>query len=77
MLLAAKYTLPPEQALALAMENSPAFLPGAFQIISSLFHDAEKIEDAFRTGKGVGWHEHHHDLFHGRSGFFGRDILRI
>jgi SAM-dependent methyltransferase len=64
------YTLPPEQALALAVENSPAFLPGAFQIISSCFHDAGKIEDAFRTGKGVGWHEHHHDLFQGTERFF-------
>ena len=64
------YTLPPEQALALAIENSPAFLPGAFQVISSCFHDADKIEDAFRTGKGVGWHEHHHDLFHGTERFF-------
>ena len=66
----ATYTLPPEQALALAVENSPAFLPGAFQIISSLFHDAPLIEEAFRTGKGVGWHEHHHDLFHGTERFF-------
>jgi len=64
------FTLPPEQALALAIENSPAFLPGAFQIISACFHDADKIEDAFRTGKGVGWHEHHHDLFHGTERFF-------
>ena len=64
------YSLPPEQALALAIENSPAFLPGAFQIISACFHDAGKIEDAFRTGKGVGWHEHHHDLFHGTERFF-------
>jgi len=64
------YTLPPEQALALAIENSPAFLPGAFQIISACFHDSGKIEDAFRTGKGVGWHEHHHDLFHGTERFF-------
>lgn len=66
----ASYTLPPEQALALAVENSPAFLPGAFQIISSCFSDEGKIEDAFRTGKGVGWHEHHHDLFHGTERFF-------
>ena len=66
----ATYTLPVEQALALAVENSPAFLPGAFQIISSMFQDASKIEDAFRTGKGVGWHEHHHDLFHGTERFF-------
>jgi SAM-dependent methyltransferase len=65
-----KYSLPPEQALALAVENSPAFIPGAFQIISACFHDADKIEQAFRTGKGVGWHEHHHDLFHGTERFF-------
>jgi 2-polyprenyl-3-methyl-5-hydroxy-6-metoxy-1,4-benzoquinol methylase len=65
-----KYTLPPEQALALAVENSPAFLPGAFQIISSCFNDQAKIENAFRSGKGVGWHEHHHDLFHGTERFF-------
>jgi SAM-dependent methyltransferase len=64
------YSLPPEQAFALAVDNSPAFLPGAFQIISSCFHDATKIEDAFRSGKGVGWHEHHHDLFHGTERFF-------
>ena len=64
------YTLPPEQAFALAVENSPAYLPGSFQIISSLFHDAGKIEEAFRTGKGVGWHEHHHDLYHGTERFF-------
>lgn len=67
---AGTYTLPPEQALALAVENSPAFLPGAFQIISACFHDQAKIEDAFRTGAGVGWHEHHHDLFHGTERFF-------
>jgi 2-polyprenyl-3-methyl-5-hydroxy-6-metoxy-1,4-benzoquinol methylase len=66
----AKYTLPPEQALALAVENSPAFLPGAFQIISSCFNDQAKIENAFRSGKGVGWHEHHHDLFYGTERFF-------
>ena len=65
-----KYALPAEQALALAVENSPAFIPGAFQIISACFHDAGKIEQAFRTGEGVGWHEHHHDLFHGTERFF-------
>jgi 2-polyprenyl-3-methyl-5-hydroxy-6-metoxy-1,4-benzoquinol methylase len=64
------YTLPPEQALALAVDDSPAYLPGAFQILSACFHDAPKIEAAFRTGQGVGWHEHHHDLFHGTERFF-------
>ncbi|MBZ5644724.1 MAG: class I SAM-dependent methyltransferase [Acidobacteriia bacterium] len=64
------YTLPPEQALALAVEDSPVYLPGAFQILSACFHDVPKIEEAFRTGQGVGWHEHHHDLFHGTERFF-------
>ena len=66
----AAYTLPPEQALALAMEESPAFIPGIFQVVSACFHDADRIEDAFRTGAGMGWHEHHHDLFHGTERFF-------
>ena len=65
-----KYTLPAEQAFALAVESSPAFLPGFYQIISSCFHDVEKMEEAFKSGKGVGWHEHHHDLFHGTERFF-------
>ena len=64
------YTLPPEQALALAVDGSPVFIPGAFQIISACFQDANQIEGAFRTGAGMGWHEHHHDLFHGTERFF-------
>jgi SAM-dependent methyltransferase len=64
------YRLPPEQALALAVEDSPVYLPGIFQILSACYHDVPKIENAFRTGQGVGWHEHHHDLFHGTERFF-------
>ncbi len=64
------YTLPPEQSMAMAVEDSPVYLPGAFQILSACFHDVPKIEEAFRTGNGVGWHEHHHDLFHGTERFF-------
>ncbi|HLH44836.1 MAG TPA: class I SAM-dependent methyltransferase [Bryobacteraceae bacterium] len=64
------FALPPEQALALAVEDSPVYLPGVFQILSACYHDAPKIENAFRTGEGVGWHEHHHDLFRGTERFF-------
>jgi SAM-dependent methyltransferase len=65
-----RFTLPPEQAFALAMEDSPVFLPGFFQVVSAVIKDVPKIEDGFRTGKGVGWHEHSHDLFHGTERFF-------
>ena len=60
-----RFLLTPEQSLALAQEGSPAFVPGAFQLATSLVKDEEKITAAFQTGKGVGWHEHHHDLFAG------------
>jgi hypothetical protein len=42
-------------ALALANENSPAFVMGGFQITSVLIKDESKIVEAFRTGKGVDW----------------------
>jgi SAM-dependent methyltransferase len=64
------FSLTPEQSLALAQEGSPAFVPGAFQLATSLIKDEPKITDAFKTGHGVGWHEHHHDLFSGTERFF-------
>src|SRR5262245_29884240 len=60
-----KYTLPDEQAFALADDASPAFLGGAFQVISSVFLDEPKITERFRTGNGLGWGEHNHALFEG------------
>ena len=65
-----KFFLTPEQSLALAQEGSPAFVPGAFQLATALIKDEEKIADAFVGGYGVGWHEHHHDLFSGTERFF-------
>ncbi len=64
------FSLTPEQSLALAQEGSPAFVPGAFQLATSLVKDEEKIAKAFQSGDGVGWHEHHHDLFTGTERFF-------
>ena len=66
----ARFTLPPEQAMALADEQSPVFLPGFFQAVSACIKDEPKISEAFRTGKGVGWHEHDHALFTGTERFF-------
>jgi SAM-dependent methyltransferase len=58
------------QAFALTNESNPLFVPAAFQIASSTFNDLEKVQQAFRTGNGVGWHEHHTDLFLGTERFF-------
>jgi SAM-dependent methyltransferase len=64
------FSLTPEQSLALAQEGSPAFVPGAFQVATALTKDEEKISRAFVGGQGLGWHEHHHDLFSGTERFF-------
>jgi 2-polyprenyl-3-methyl-5-hydroxy-6-metoxy-1,4-benzoquinol methylase len=64
------FWLTPEQSLALAQEGSPAFVPGAFQVATALTKDEENISRAFQTGSGVGWHQHHHDLFSGTERFF-------
>lgn len=65
-----KFHLPDEQAMALAIENSPAFIPGAYQLIASTIHDEPTVREAFKTGNGVGWHEHNCNLFEGVERFF-------
>jgi 2-polyprenyl-3-methyl-5-hydroxy-6-metoxy-1,4-benzoquinol methylase len=64
------YTLPNEQALALAVEDSPVYLPGAFQVVAPVLRDEPRIAEAFRSGAGVGWHEHDPGLFEGTERFF-------
>jgi 2-polyprenyl-3-methyl-5-hydroxy-6-metoxy-1,4-benzoquinol methylase len=66
----ATFSLPPEQALALAHDDSPAFIPGAFQLIAAIVKDEPHITERFRSGEGFGWHEHDHDLFEGTERFF-------
>jgi SAM-dependent methyltransferase len=65
-----RYALPPEQAMAMADENSPVFLPGFFDIVEACVKDVPKVVDAFRSGKGLGWHEHDACLFAGTERFF-------
>ena len=64
------YAMTAEQAQALADEKSPAFVAGAFEVIASMFKDEPKISEAFRSGRGVGWHEHSPCLFRGTERFF-------
>lgn len=65
-----RFSLSEEQAFTLADENSPAFLPGAFQVALAATKAVPRLVEAFRTGEGMGWHEHDHELFHGTERFF-------
>jgi len=65
-----QYLLPPEHVFVLANPDSPAFLPPAFDVAASLWHDEDQILAAFRSGKGMGWHEHNCRLFTATEAFF-------
>ena len=65
-----RYSLTEEQAAVLADDSTPAFLVGAMTIVAAMFKDEVAIREAFRTGRGLGWHEHDHDLFHGTERLF-------
>lgn len=65
-----RFSLNAEQAMALADEDSPVYVASAFELIASAYIDEPKITDAFKSGGGVGWHEHHECLFRGTEKFF-------
>jgi 2-polyprenyl-3-methyl-5-hydroxy-6-metoxy-1,4-benzoquinol methylase len=67
---AGKFHLSEEQAFAMADDNSPAFLPGAFQCALAATRAEEQLTERFKTGQGMGWHEHHPELFVGTERFF-------
>ncbi len=65
-----RYTLPIEHAVALTDESSPAYLPGAFQVALGSMLDSPRIIEAAKTGEGIAWHTHGHDVFDGCERFF-------
>jgi SAM-dependent methyltransferase len=66
----ATYELTPEQSLVLAEDDSPVFMPPAWEVPVSMFFDEEKTMNAFRTGIGVAWDEHNDRLFCGVAAFY-------
>src|SRR5205085_2235342 len=67
---AQRFSLNAEQQMALSNEDSPVYVAPAFELIASAYIDEPKITDAFKSGSGVGWHEHHECLFRGTEKFF-------
>jgi SAM-dependent methyltransferase len=65
-----EFSLTPEQAFTLANEDSPAYLPGAFELAVGSLAAVPRITESFRSGEGMGWHEHVDGVFHGCEKFF-------
>ncbi|MCL4812312.1 MAG: methyltransferase domain-containing protein [Vicinamibacteraceae bacterium] len=64
------YELAPEQALVLADEDSPVFLPNAWKVPASMWFDEARAVEAFRTGTGIAWGEHDDRLYCGVAAFY-------
>ncbi|MCA1405373.1 methyltransferase domain-containing protein [Ensifer sp. IC3342] len=64
------YELSPEQALVLAEEDSPVFIPHAWAVPASMWADENKAVEAFRTGSGIAWGDHDGRLYCGVAAFY-------
>lgn len=65
-----KYSLSPEQKVALTDETSPFYVGGGFFVIKAMINAQPRIMEAFQKGGGMLWGEHDPDLFIGTEKFF-------
>jgi SAM-dependent methyltransferase len=65
-----RYALSEEQATAFTDESNPACVVGGFQLMLAATRAVDRLTETFRTGEGVGWHEHHPDVFQGAERYF-------
>ncbi len=66
-----RFTLPPEHAFVLAVEESPAAFAGGIENVAALFADLDAVEAAFRSGAGISWADHDERVYSGATRFFG------
>ena len=64
------YELSPEHARVLADEDSPVYMTPAWNVPASMWLDEDKALEAFRTGKGIAWGDHHGRLHCGVAAFY-------
>jgi SAM-dependent methyltransferase len=65
-----QFVLPEEQALALAIEDSPVYVAGGIMVVASMFHDKDKLVAAMRGDGALAWGDHHPCMFSGTERFF-------
>jgi SAM-dependent methyltransferase len=65
-----RYRMSVEQASVFADSSSPTFAVGGFEVALAAVRIIDRLEQAFRSGEGIGWEDHHHGVFHGTERFF-------
>jgi SAM-dependent methyltransferase len=73
---AGTFTLPEEVAAVLAIEDSPAYGAYLLSLLGALWKDEEALAEAFRSGAGIGWQQHHPDLYGERAERGARQLSR-
>ena len=71
-----KFSMNPEQSVALGADDSPFYFMGAVELAFGMMRAESAMTDAFRTGNGLGWHEHDTCLFRGVERFFRPGYMR-
>ncbi len=71
------YVLSPEQFEMFCNPDSPAYVAGGFQAMTAATRSLDRLTETFRTGDGIGWHEHHADLFTGTERFFRPSYVNL
>ena len=64
------YSLTEEQAFVLTNPDGAVYAPGAFVLALGVLKANDRVVASFRTGEGMGWHEHDEDVFVGCEQFF-------
>src|SRR5262245_55033523 len=64
------YRLPPEQAMALAHEDSPVFVAPGQSVVAACYLDLDKLIQAFKGNGAFPWGAHHPRMFPGVEKFF-------
>ena len=72
-----RFVLPDEHAVPLTDESSPACVIGAFETALGAVQATDRITEAFRTGGGMGWGEHHSDVHEACERFFRPGYLNF
>ena len=71
-----RFSMNPEQAVALGIEDSPFYFLGAVEVAVAMMKAEPRMLEFFRTGEGMGWHEHDECLFRGTERFFRPGYMR-
>jgi ubiquinone/menaquinone biosynthesis C-methylase UbiE len=64
------YSLTEEQAFVLTNPDGAVYAPGAFVLALGVLKANDRVVGNFRSGEGMGWHEHDEDVFVGCEQFF-------